>query len=231
MTARVFFVCDEAATCGNLTSIEDALDKYRSYGIRLILAYQSMGQLNECWPNGKSQTVLSNCTQIFAGVQDNHTAEYVSARCGTGTIEVGSTTTNSGRSHGDYSTGTSYSSGSSTTWSYQKREILQPAEVMALPQTTAITFARGFPHPIATKLVRSFEEPALCSGSSFKSSALMLARSASFLFLSLCFALMMLDFSQAQALRPPTPSVGQWSTYGKGQKLDSKIGNTPGRPR
>jgi type IV secretion system protein VirD4 len=229
---KVHFVCDEAASLGNLPAIEDALDKYRSYGIRLILAYQSLGQLQKCWPDGQAQTLLSNTTQVFAGVQDNQTAEYVSARLGSGTIVVGSTTKTSGRNWGDTMTASTYSSGHSTSWSYQKRELLQPAEVTALPQNVAITFTPGL-RPIHTKLVRFFEEPALFTGrrNSLLAYGLMLARSACFLFLSLCIALMMLDFSRALARRPPTPSVGQWGTYGKGQKLDPRIGNAPGRPR
>ena len=47
MTAKVQFVIDEAASVGALPPIEDALDKLRSYGVRLILAYQSMGQLGQ----------------------------------------------------------------------------------------------------------------------------------------------------------------------------------------
>ena len=182
---------------------------------------------------------------------DNQTAEYVSARLGATTIEVGSTSTNSGRSYTDRATGATYSTGRSTSWSYQKRELLQPAEVMALPQTTAITFAPGLP-PIATKLVRHFEEPGLSlrAGRSRSRPARLFFRSASFLVLSLLVAVAVTVSAPVRPQRPPTPSVGQGKTYGTGQKLDEsnrpaggdarpgtgarldqKGGGAPGRPR
>lgn len=241
MTAKVHLICDEAATLGNLPVIEDVLDKSRSYGLRAILAYQDMGQLQECWPRGKSQTLLANCTKIFAGVQDNHTAEYVSAHLGPATDVIGSTTSNdggsttvnSGRGCVDDSRGTTRSWGSSTTWSYHKRELLQPAEVMQLPQNVAITFSPGI-RPIQTKLVRYFEEPDLQSGPirSLLSSGLLFARSVAFFFVCLCLALLMVDLSMVPAQRPPTLSVGyEWGNYGKGQVVDWQGGIAPRRTR
>ena len=44
--------------------------------------YQSLGQLKKCFPDGQDQTLLSNTTQVFFGVNDQQTAEYVSARLG-----------------------------------------------------------------------------------------------------------------------------------------------------
>jgi type IV secretion system protein VirD4 len=248
MTAKVQFVIDEAASVGALPPIEDALDKLRSYGVRLILAYQSMGQLHQAWPEGKAQVLLSNTTQIFVGVCDNQTAEYVSARLGAATIEVAGTSTNSNRSSNGLIGKTTYSRGQSTNWSYLKRELLQPAEVMALPQTTAITFSPGLP-PIATKLVRFFEDPGLFTDRSFLGSARLFFRSASFLVFSLLVAVAVMVSAPVRLQRPPTPSVGQGKTYGTGQKLDEsnrpaggdrsgtgtqldrKGGGAPGRPR
>lgn len=72
---KVHFILDEAASLGPMETINDAIDKYRGYGIRLQLYFQSMGQLKKNFPEGHEQTLLSNATQVYFGVNDNLTAE------------------------------------------------------------------------------------------------------------------------------------------------------------
>jgi type IV secretion system protein VirD4 len=167
---RVHYVLDEAASLGHLEAVNDAVDKYRGYGIRLQFYYQSMGQLKKSWPNGQEQTLLSNTTQVFFGVNDQAvgtggTADYVSARLGEQTIIVdsgGSSTSRSRSSSGDPRQGatTSHSETSNTNWQQQARKLLKPEEVVALPPRTAITFTPGV-RPINTTLLRYYEEPGL----------------------------------------------------------------------
>src|SRR5262245_7492670 len=111
---NVQFVLDEAASLGHMEALGDALDKYRGYGVRLLLIYQSTGQLKLCWPEGQDQTLLSNVTQVFFGVNDYQTAEYVSSRLGEYTLVVASGGTSSGgsRQHSDTDPNTSLS----TSW-------------------------------------------------------------------------------------------------------------------
>ena len=158
---KVHYVLDEASSLGHLECIDDAIDKYRGYGVRLLLAFQSMGQLNLCFPDGRAQTLLSNSTQIFASVNDQQTAEYVSARCGEQTIIVqsgGSTRTKSFAENSTGHQGPQVSYGSSNNWQQQARKLLKPEEVIALPPRQCITFTPGMP-PLLTTLVPSFEEP------------------------------------------------------------------------
>jgi type IV secretion system protein VirD4 len=164
--ARVHYVMDESASLGHLEILDDAVDKFRAYGVRLQFYYQSMGQLQLCWPEGRDQTLLSNCTQIFFGVNDQQTAEYVSNRLGEETIVItsGGTGTSysqqSGWSGGQgamsHSGNTSYSSNTSDNWAQQARKLLKPEEVAALPQDIAVTLAPGIP-PLWTRLCRSYE--------------------------------------------------------------------------
>jgi type IV secretion system protein VirD4 len=158
---KVHFVLDEAASLGKMDQIEDALDKYRGYGIRLLLLYQSMGQLKKCWPDGADQTLLSNVSQVFFGVNDHQTAEYVSNRLGEHTIAVASGGSSTGGSlqTSDVNPGTSTSASwnSNENWNQVGRKLLRPEEVMGLDTRTAITFCPGTP-PIATTLIRYFEE-------------------------------------------------------------------------
>src|SRR5579875_887979 len=93
---KVHFVLDEAASLGHMDALDDAVDKFRGYGVRLQLYYQSLGQLKKCWPEGQDQTLLSNCSTVWFGINDQQSAEYVSSRLGEETIIVESGGTSSG---------------------------------------------------------------------------------------------------------------------------------------
>lgn len=161
---KVHFVLDEAATLGHLQSLDDALDKYRSYGIRLQFYYQSLGQLKLCWPQGRDQTLLSNTTQVFFGANDPETCDFVSKRLGEATIIVDSGGTSSGGSeqwsHQSAQGSRTRSWNRNSNWAQQARKLLKPEEVAALPARVAITFTPGVP-PICTTLLRYFEEPGM----------------------------------------------------------------------
>lgn len=156
----VHFVLDEAASLGHLECLDDAVDKYRGYGVRLQFFYQSIGQLQKCWPKGADQTLLSNTSQVFFGVNDNATAKYVSERLGEETIIVASGGTSSGTSRQGGDSGqrsSSYSSNQNDNWGQQARRLLTPDEIMAMPERIAISFMPGVP-PICTRLIRYYEK-------------------------------------------------------------------------
>ena len=67
---KVHFVLDEAATLGHMEALDDAVDKYRGYGVRLQFYFQSVSQLRKCFPDGQDQTLLSNVSQVFFGTND-----------------------------------------------------------------------------------------------------------------------------------------------------------------
>jgi type IV secretion system protein VirD4 len=157
---KVHFLLDEAASLGHMSVIEDALDKFRGYGVRLQFYYQSLGQLKKCWPEGGDQTLLSNCTQVFFGVNDQQTAEYVSNRLGEETIVVDSGGTSTGGSSQSSQQGggsTSRSWNASDNWSQVARKLLKPEEVTALSERIAIIFVPGC-LPIWTTLQRYYEK-------------------------------------------------------------------------
>ncbi len=158
-TNKVHFVLDEAAALGQMNALDDAVDKFRGFGVRLIFLYQSLGQLKKCFPDGQDQTLLGNVTQVFFGVNDPQTAEYVSSRLGETTITTESGGTSQSRSTQQSHQGdtTSYSTSSNQNWQYMGRKLLKPEEVTALPERIAITFTPGVP-PIATRLVRYYEK-------------------------------------------------------------------------
>jgi type IV secretion system protein VirD4 len=168
-TNQVHFVLDEAAALGHMPALDDAVDKYRGYGVRLQFYLQSLGQLKLCFPSDQGQTLLSNTTKVFFGTNDIQTAEFVSKSVGNETIVVDSGGHNSGwsknrgsssgSSHSE-SSGSSYSGGSSRNWQQQSRELLKPDEIIALDPRIAITLTPGV-RPVWTRLVRYYEEKAL----------------------------------------------------------------------
>jgi len=191
---HVHFVLDESASLGRLDAIDDAVDKYRGYGIRLQFYYQSLGQLKRCFPDGQDQTLLSNTTQVFFGVNEQQTADYVSARLGEETIRVTSGGTSSGTSNQESMNGQNsrtFSSNRNDNWQQQARKLLKPEEVAALPARVAITFTPGIP-PLWTMLVRYFEEPNLGKEPNWwarcKSWMTIVARCVGMLFLAIMFA-------------------------------------------
>src|SRR5262249_44787922 len=97
---KVPYLLDEAAALGHMQQLDDAVDKYAGYGVRLMFAYQSLGQLKKCWPSDEGQTLLSNTTKIFFGTNDVQTAEFISKCLGNETIIVDSGGSNWGTSRG-----------------------------------------------------------------------------------------------------------------------------------
>lgn len=165
---KTHFVLDEAASLGQMEILEDAVDKFRGYGVRMQFYYQSVGQLKKCWREGQDQTLLSNTSQIYFGTNDNQTAEYVSNRLGEATIVVRSGGSNSGGSRqttvgSQFSKTTGENQSESSNWQQHGRKLLKLEEVMALPPRVAITFTPGVP-PIRTTLLRYYEEIMLGNG-------------------------------------------------------------------
>jgi len=158
---KVHFVLDEAASLGHMEALVDAVDKGRAYGVKCDFFYQSFGQLKKCWPDGQDQTLLSNCSTIWFGVNDNETAKYVSDRIGEETVIVDNGGSSSGKSvQGPSGAGpgsVSHSDNQNSGWQQQARKLLKPEEVMALSPRIAITFTPGVP-PLWTTLVRYYEE-------------------------------------------------------------------------
>ena len=85
---KVHFILDEAASCGHLDCLDEALVIGRGFGLRVQWYFQSLGQLKQCFPEGQDVTLLSNTTQVYFGVNDYSTAEHVSARLGDETVVI-----------------------------------------------------------------------------------------------------------------------------------------------
>lgn len=85
---RVIFLLDEFPSLGRVKRVAQGLAELRKYKVCLWPVIQNLGQLVSLY--GKEwQTFIGNCgMKQFIGAADLETANYVSALCGGGTIEV-----------------------------------------------------------------------------------------------------------------------------------------------
>ena len=158
--AKTLWILDEAASLGHLPCLDDAVERLRGFGTRLFFLYQSMGQLQQCFPDGRSQTFLSNMDHSsFFGVNDIQTATVVSERLGASTVAVWSESGGRSHNHNHDAMGQSSRSLSSNdgySISETGRKLLTPDEVMNLGERQAIVFTPGV-RPFITRLVRYYE--------------------------------------------------------------------------
>ena len=96
-TDVTLFLLDEVARLGYLRILETARDAGRKYGITLTMLYQSIGQMREAYGgrDATSKWFESASWISFAAVNDPETADYISKRCGTTTVEVDQTSRSS----------------------------------------------------------------------------------------------------------------------------------------
>ena len=96
----VNLILDEFNNVGRIGGAEDgsdfarSLSVIRSRDIRVMLAVQSLGQLQNRYPNNLWSEIIGNCDiQLMLGCTDDVTAKYFSDRSGDMSIEVNSTMT------------------------------------------------------------------------------------------------------------------------------------------
>jgi type IV secretion system protein VirD4 len=155
----VQFVIDEAAPIGRLRAFNTAIGIGRGYRIRLIVIYQSLGQVRQCFPEDNGQTVLSNTVQCYFGANDFQTAEHIFNMLGDRTIIVDSGGSGDGisRQNADNGNSQSVSHNNNYNWSQLAQPLLKPAQILRLGGRWCITFKPGTP-PIMTYLTRYYEK-------------------------------------------------------------------------
>lgn len=152
-------ILDECASvmAGHGEALEEMLAVGRGFKLKVTAIFQSLAQLKKLFPEGQEGVLLANTSQIFFGVNDHQTAEYVSARLGEETIIAHSGSSSYGTSQqGGQQGGYSCSTNISHSWQQLGRRLLKPEEVAGLDPRIAITFTPGVP-PLWTWLVRYYE--------------------------------------------------------------------------
>ena len=141
----VNLILDEFNNIGKLGAAPDgsdfcrALSTIRSRDIRVMLAVQSLGQLQNRYPNNLWSEIVGNCDiQLMLGCTDDLTAEYFSARSGDISIEVKSTMTVR-KTMAVVQVIPQYRQ----TEGHGKRRLMTPDEVLRLPNEEMLCIIRG----------------------------------------------------------------------------------------
>ena len=141
----VNFILDEFNNIGKLGGAEDGSDftrflsVCRSRDIRVMLAVQSLGQLQNRYPNNLWAEIIGNMDiQLMLGCTDEVSAKYFSERSGEMSIEVVSTMTNR-RTLALAQMVPQYRH----TQGLGKRKLLTPDEVLRLPNEKLLCVVRG----------------------------------------------------------------------------------------
>ena len=159
---------DEFNNIGRIGGAEDGSDfartlsTCRSRDIRVMLAVQSLGQLQNRYPNNLWSELIGNCDiQLMLGCTDDVTAKYCSERSGDMSVRVDSTMTVR-RTIAVAQVIPQYRQSEGQG----KRRLLTPDEVLRLPNDVLLCMIRGYnmlrlkkldytKHPMAKKIVRS----------------------------------------------------------------------------
>lgn len=141
----VNLILDEFNNVGRIGGAEDgsdfarSLSVVRSRDIRVMLAVQSLGQLQNRYPNNLWAEIIGNCDiQLMLGCTDDVSAEYFSARSGDMSVQVNSTMTVR-QSIAVAQVIPQYRQ----TESQGRRRLLTPDEVLRLPNEEMLVVIRG----------------------------------------------------------------------------------------
>ena len=82
-------IMDEFIAIGKIPDFEQKLATVRSAGIAISMIFQNLAQLQQEYPDGMWESLLSNCSNfICLACNDMSTAEYLTKRAGTQTIAL-----------------------------------------------------------------------------------------------------------------------------------------------
>ena len=164
----VNLILDEFNNIGRIGGAPDgsdfcrSLSVIRSRDIRVMLAVQSLGQLQNRYPNNLWSEIIGNCDiQLMLGCTDDATAEYISARSGDMSVQVNSTmTVRQTIAVAQVIPQYRHTEGQG------RRRLLTPDEVLRLPNEELLCIIRGHnilklnkldftKHPMAKKIVKA----------------------------------------------------------------------------
>jgi type IV secretion system protein VirD4 len=146
----VLFMLDEFAALGRLESIETAMGLLAGYGVQLWPVLQDLAQLEDLYPK-RWRSFLANAGAIQAfGVNDEGTAEYLSALLGTRTATVRQRTRPGSGAHDEHQ-------GQHESYSAVSRPLLMPHEILQMPPDKQLVFLQGQP-PIFADKVRYYAD-------------------------------------------------------------------------
>jgi type IV secretion system protein VirD4 len=143
----LLLVLDEFPVLGKLDVLERSLAYMRSYGIRVLLAIQSLNQIFQIY--GQHESITANCNvQIALAPNDYKTAELLSKSLGSQTVSWDRASVSNGPGR------------VSTTPADVGRPLLTAEELRRLPRNRALVLYAGLP-PILARRIPYYEDPLL----------------------------------------------------------------------
>lgn len=135
----VNIILDEMNNIGIIPDFGRRLSTVRSRALQILMACQSLPQLQNRYPNNLWAELVGNAdTQLMLGCTDDVSAEYFSSRSGDMTVEVNSTmTTRQSIAMAQVIPQYRYSEG------LGRRRLLTPDEVLRLPNNELLIIIRG----------------------------------------------------------------------------------------
>lgn len=132
----VNYLLDEFPNIGEIPDFDKKIATVRSRDINISIIFQSIGQLQNRYPNNVWSGILGNCdTHIMLGCNDEDTAKFISNRSGETTVKVG--TVQHPKHETIFTLRHQHSSGDG------KRKIFNADEILRLPNNKEIIIFRG----------------------------------------------------------------------------------------
>ena len=133
LPVSVNMVLDELPSIGNIPDLGRKLATVRKYGVNVVPIIQLISQLDNCYSPAEREEIIGCCdTQVWLGSNDIASAEVLSERSGTMTVDVSSK-----------SEKVDFLPQTQLTSSVGKRAVLTVDEVLRLPLDEAVIVLRG----------------------------------------------------------------------------------------
>lgn len=135
----VHILAEELPNIGAIPDLCKKISTIRSRAASLSCVFQSIPQMQNRYPDNQWLEIIGNCdVQIFMGCTDPITAEFISTRAGTASVEVSSES----KMLGTWRI-SDYTPEYRQTQSIGRRELLSVDEVLRLPMDEEIVVLRG----------------------------------------------------------------------------------------
>lgn len=138
---RMNFILDEFANFTKIDSFQAMLTVARGRNIRFFLCLQSLlSQIEEKYGKEGAQSIIDNCMLIYLKTGNIETANKISERLGTYTVQ----------SYGESSNSNNKYDKASSSMSLISRKLLTPDEVLMIENPYALVMVTGKPPAITT---------------------------------------------------------------------------------
>lgn len=133
---QVYFMLDEFPNIGQIPDFCKKIATMRSRGINCFVIFQNISQMKNRYPEGQWSEIIGCCdSQLFLGATDLETAKFVSEYLGETTVQTTGTSKKAGFD-GIFDT-------TKISRNATKRSLMNPDELLKLPNDKAILLLRG----------------------------------------------------------------------------------------